>query len=350
MKRLAVIIGMAAAIGLVLWFLSQEARPGGSDVPTPRRVRNSSDVDLPLAVQGIGYVEPTSEVRRLSFATYGVIAECRVEIGDRVKRGDVLARLRNDEEMANVRLAESELQLARAEEARLLRGLNDFQIKSAEKKADALRHRIEFLQKEHSRAQELLERRASTESNHDRMRSDLFETEAELAAAESEVAHLKSYVLQEDKEVAAAKVRSAEARIQVAKERFAETELLAPWDGTVLEILRREGESVSGIIPDPVLLLADMSQQHVRAEIDEQSAHLLQAGQAAVVGGRNLRGRTYQGRVIVVKEIMGAKTVFTRAATERRDLEVLQVLIEMDPDFRAPVGLRVDVSITTGER
>ena len=41
--------------------------------------------------------------------------------------------------------------------------------------------------------------------------------------------------------------------------------------------------------------------------------------------------------------MMGPKTVFARVADERRDLDVVQVLIEMGPDFQFPVGLRVDV-------
>jgi hypothetical protein len=41
---------------------------------------------------------------------------------------------------------------------------------------------------------------------------------------------------------------------------------------------------------------------------------------------------------------LGDKTVFTSASSERKDLEVLQVLIDMEPGFRYPAGLRVDVT------
>ena len=42
---------------------------------------------------------------------------------------------------------------------------------------------------------------------------------------------------------------------------------------------------------------------------------------------------------------MGNKTVFSHEAAERKDLDVLQVLIDLPPDFRAPLGLQVDVDI-----
>jgi HlyD family secretion protein len=43
--------------------------------------------------------------------------------------------------------------------------------------------------------------------------------------------------------------------------------------------------------------------------------------------------------------MMGKKTVFAHAAEERKHLDILQVLIDMEPGFQAPVGLQVDVKI-----
>ncbi len=54
----------------------------------------------------------------------------------------------------------------------------------------------------------------------------------------------------------------------------------------------------------------------------------------------------YRGRVSLVKGLMGKRTVFTRSSTERKDLDVVQVFIEMGADFAAPAGLRVDVAIS----
>ena len=84
------------------------------------------------------------------------------------------------------------------------------------------------------------------------------------------------------------------------------------------------------------------------AEIDERFVKELSLGQTAEAYGRNLLSRTYPGRVIEVEKVMGGKTVFTRASSERKDLHVLQVVIEMEPGFSAPVGLQVDVRIRQG--
>jgi hypothetical protein len=84
----------------------------------------------------------------------------------------------------------------------------------------------------------------------------------------------------------------------------------------------------------------------VRAEIDERYVCLLHEGQSARVFGRGLGEKSYSGTVVAVKRLMGNKTVFSRASSERKDLDVLQVLIDMPEAFRAPLGLQVDVELT----
>ena len=111
----------------------------------------------------------------------------------------------------------------------------------------------------------------------------------------------------------------------------------------MLEIFKREGEGARNL--DPVIVFGDESRAVVRAEIDERYVHRLEAGLAATVYGAGLGPRRTIGRVTTVKRLMGKKTVFTREAAERKDLDVLQVLIEMPADFVAPMGLQVDVDV-----
>jgi HlyD family secretion protein len=84
-------------------------------------------------------------------------------------------------------------------------------------------------------------------------------------------------------------------------------------------------------------------------EIEERFARRLRVGQRAVVFGRGLGKDSFESRVVLVKAVMGKKTVFARTATERKDLDVLQVFIEPEAAFQAPVGLEVDVRIALEE-
>jgi HlyD family secretion protein len=142
-----------------------------------------------------------------------------------------------------------------------------------------------------------------------------------------------------------ARVNQAKANLRVVEQQLRDLLVIAPFDGTVLRLLKRPGEGVRMIELEPVVIFGDLSRLRVRAEIDERFVKDLRVGQTADVYGRNLLGNTYSGRMVEVEKIMGGKTVFTRASSERKDLNVLQIVIEMESGFSAPVGLQVDVRI-----
>jgi multidrug resistance efflux pump len=187
--------------------------------------------------------------------------------------------------------------------------------------------------------------RAASQSDVDAAEARRLQAEASAQQAEAELLHLKNYVRDVDEALLTAKVRQAEANLEQAEQQRRDLRVVAPFDGTVLKVLKRPGEGVRLIALDPVVLLGDLSRLRVRAEIDERFVQGLRVGQAAEVYGRNLLGKSYPGRVVEREEVMGDKTVFTRASSERKNLHVLQAVIEMEPGFSAPVGLQVDVRI-----
>jgi HlyD family secretion protein len=301
-------------------------------------------VAAPRSLHGVGYVEPVSEVRRLTFQHAGVVATRRVAIGERVAAGTVLMTLRAEEDRAAVVEAEAAVAFARAELAQVCAGVNPLQIEAAHAaktaaEAEAVRARHEF-----NRQIKLLDDRVSSRAEFDSAEAACRRADAFAAQRASELRHLERYVRDTDRAVAEARVAVAEARLASARARVAEAELRAPCDGVVLECLRHEGEATLGA-GEAVLIFADPTRLCVRAEIDETQALALRAGQTAIVSGAALGDRELAGRVTLVKALMGKKTVFAQSATERKDLDALQLLIALPADFSAPIGLEVDVRV-----
>jgi HlyD family secretion protein len=195
------------------------------------------------------------------------------------------------------------------------------------------------------RYDQLVDRGGVSKQEYDLALTCRSQAEIELREQEAELLHLRNFVTSQKRAVMAAKVELAEANVRLAEERLHETRITAPCDGTILKLLKHEGEGVSTFTPEAVLLFGDLSRLRVRAEIDERFVKNLQVGQTAEVYGRNLLGNAYSAKVVVVERIMGDKTVFTRASSERKDLHVLQVVLEMEQGFAAPIGLQVDVRI-----
>jgi HlyD family secretion protein len=297
-------------------------------------------------IQGIGYVEPASEIRRLAFKHPGILGEYKIKLGQTVKAGDLLAVQQNNEEQAALTVAESQQLAAKADLEKVLAGVNPYEIEAKKNAQRVSALDAEYAHRKLDRIEQLRSNKFASEDDR-----DLAETNAKLKQADSrrltaESRYLTHFVRDVDKQLALAQLAVADAQLQSAKQRLAETYLTAPINGTVLETILRVGESTFSVgSPEPALLLGDMTKLRVRAEIDENYALALKDGQKAIVFGRGLGDKEIPAHVSMVKKIMGKKTVFAKTATERKDIDVIQAFIEPDVEMQLPIGLEVNVKI-----
>lgn len=96
--------------------------PGGERPPTPVEVARATLDTVGRAIRATGNVEPIRTVA-VNSQLAGALLEVRVEEGDRVREGQVLARIDSRELQAQLRSAEASLEVARraAERAERLR-------------------------------------------------------------------------------------------------------------------------------------------------------------------------------------------------------------------------------------
>ena len=78
----------------------------------------------------------------------------------------------------------------------------------------------------------------------------------------------------------------------------------APIDGTVLQVNARAGEWVSPGSPQPLLMLADISDLRVRAELDERDIGSIKVGQAVTVRASAFPGREFEGKVSFIAPLV----------------------------------------------
>lgn len=98
-------------------------------------------------------------------------------------------------------------------------------------------------------------------------------------------------------------------------------------------------------VSDPAILFANLENIRVRAEVDERYASQLKPGMMATLSGRTIGFQKHDAVVTEVRRLMGEKTVFSRTATERKDLETLQFFLSAPMLHCYPLGLKVDVSV-----
>src|ERR1700730_5647183 len=119
---LGLLSALAAVTAAFLWF-----RPWYPTTAHENR-ETVADVASETWAQGVGYVEPCSDVHCLAFKSNGVIGKCQVELGEPVPRGKVLMTLQNEDEIKAAAVAEQEVAVARAERDKVASGVNHYQV------------------------------------------------------------------------------------------------------------------------------------------------------------------------------------------------------------------------------
>lgn len=254
--------------------LRQVAPTTTVDVGIVRQVTGSTATAQLVAT---GYVVAQIKAAVASKAT-GRLQQLNVEEGDRVKRGDILAVLENDDIAAGLALAEANLKAARADST--------------------------VAAQSYFRQKELLTTGASTD--------DVVE------AATAEYYR------------AAAAVEANIAGVRMAQVEMDNTYIRAPFDGTVLSKHADVGEMVAPFASasssrGAVVTLADMSSLEVEADVSESNIHKVNPGSPCEIVLDAYSTITYPGYVkkIVPTADRSRATVLTKIAFSEIDDRVL---------------------------
>jgi HlyD family secretion protein len=299
----------------------------------------------PELVAAPGVVEPVSQQIDLSFDLNGIIRQIPVKEGDRIRRGQVLAQLEDEDYRARVAEAEAQLRLKEAAFERVKNGAREqerLQAQAAVQQAEAVKQNA-CVERDRTRALY----QAGTISREQR---DSAEQACGVAMAQMEQAHQHSALVDapprpEDYAQAAADADLARGQLEEARAMLAKTVLRSPIDGIVLRKRLRTGESVSALTPTPVITVGDTSVLRVRVEVDEADAARVHIGQQAWVSAQAYGAKKFPGRVIRVGEVLGRKEIHTDDPAERVDIKVLECLVQLSPGTQLPIGLRVDTFI-----
>ena len=293
-------------------------------------------------VAGPGRVEPISEEIKVGAEVRGKIKAVRVEEGDRVRQGQIIAILENDDVLAECASAEAQLEEKKAELRRVINGARDQERRealAAVKEAEAV---LENASAEVARRQGLFRDGVIARDETDRAVREYGVAKARLDAAVAHHAVVDDAAREEDRSRAEAQVALARARIAEVRARWEKTFIRAPISSVILRKHLKPGETVSDMRDTPIFTLADSSTLRVRVDVDETDVGKVHLGQRAYVTADAYQGKKFWGRVVRVGRVLGKKNIRTDEPTERVDTKILETLIELEQGQFLPLGLRVD--------
>ncbi|MHB1358599.1 MAG: efflux RND transporter periplasmic adaptor subunit [Rhodocyclaceae bacterium] len=304
LRRLVIAVVILAALVAAGWWLT---RPK----PIPVRLHEvaTGRVEATLANTRAGTVEACQRTK-LSTIMGGRIEYLGVKEGDRVKKGQLLLKLWNDDQQAQQALAASQLEVSKRRV-----------VEACTLAASA--------QREAGRSADLKTRGFISESAEDASRTN---AAARQAACET----AKADVLQSQARLAAARVESR--RIT----------LTAPFDGTIARIVGEVGEystpSPPGVPTPPAIDLIDDSCLYVKAPMDEVDAPKIHPGQSVRIRLDAYPQQDFAGKVRRVAPFV------TAVEKQARTVDVEVDFVSPEKSAGLLVGYSADVEILLEER
>jgi multidrug resistance efflux pump len=301
------------------------------------------------AVTGTGLVEARTENIGLGSALSGLVLEVYVpadQVGVHVPAGAPLFRVDDRQLRAERKVAEADLEAARAELARLDALPRPEEVPVSAAKVAAAQAQLALLQDQFDRARRLLPRRAVSDEDFRQRELAMEEGKQQLARAEAEHALLTAGAWKADRAIARAAAARAEARLERIDAELERAVVRAPVEGEVLQVNVRLGEYVATPSPGPLVVLGDLRTLHVRVDVDGEDVPRFRPDAAARACVRGNSREETPLTFVRVEPYLVPKKSLNGDGVERVDTRVLRVIYALPPEARRVyVGQQLDVFI-----
>jgi HlyD family secretion protein len=267
---------------------------------------------LTQVVTASGKIQPEVEVK-ISTEAAGEIVELPFKEGARVKRGDLLVRIKPDVYQAQVDQQEANLVAAQASAV-----LAKAQMRKAED---------DFRRSEGLFAQKLI-------------------AEAEFLAART-----TREVAQATHDNAVAQIRRTEGSLSQTRDQLAKTIIYAPMDGTISAQSSEVGERVVGtgsFAGTEIMRVADLSNMELRVRVNENDIVNVKLGDRAVIAIDAYPGRKFTGTISEIGSSAQGGSAASQLAALSDDVTNFLVRIRVaDPGVQLRPGMSATADIET---
>ena len=292
--------------------------------------------DFTSTVLATGEVKPQvgAEVR-VGSRISGKVERLYTNIGEIVKKGQIVAELENADLKARVAQHQAELQIARAKLS-AVETLRPREIEQAE--ADVAKYQASVVlgRKELLRQDDLLKQDFTSQQARDRAQEQLSVAEAELTAAQK--AHeLAKTRYTEDLKQTEADVDRAKAILDNAKVEQSYAMITAPISGVIASVSTQEGETVAAGLNAPTFVtIIDLNRLQVDAYVDEVDIGKVKVGQGGVFTVDSFPDLEFKGRVVAI---------YPKAVIQENVVNY-DVVIEIVTDYKGLLRPEMTASVT----
>jgi HlyD family secretion protein len=315
------LVGIISAIilgggGATYWVVrSSSEAPKTADLTIPVTAQT-----LQVRVTASGTLQPIQTVN-LSPKSAGIVAELFVEQGDRVKRGQIIARMENQEIEAQILQAQARVNQAQARYAKLQAGNRSEEITQAEAQVTQAQAQVAQAKAKFDLAAQRVRRNQSLAnegaissdrldeiiSNANAANADTAQAVATLRERQENLQQLRNGSRREDVAEAEAAVVEAIGSLRAIQVQEQDTLIRAPFDGVVTQKFATEGAFVTptttasdATSATSTAIVAIAEGLEVLAEVPEVDIQQLKVGQPVEIVADAFPNETFEGKVRLV--------------------------------------------------
>ncbi|MGN6367138.1 MAG: efflux RND transporter periplasmic adaptor subunit [Phycisphaerae bacterium] len=259
-----------------------------------------------VVLQATGYIMAAHKVE-LASKVVGRVAWVGVEMGDKVKSGQILVRLEDDEYLARVAQEKGQLDAAKAKLAELEAGNRPQEIAAAQARYEHAQADADYAARNYQRVFDI--RSSRTPSELDDAEANMKTKKADAEEARQQYNLMKAGSRQEAIDAQKATVAELQGALALAQVDLDNTIIKAPHDATILERNVEVGEFVTtGFVGDRgakgyVLSIADLSDLLVQLDISQSDFAKVALHQPCSIVTDAYPDRKYPGTVQLISPV-----------------------------------------------
>lgn len=246
----------------------------------------------PYAAIADGKADVEGGLIQVAARTAGIVREVYVQEGDRVTKGQILARQEDDAQRLAVDTAAADLAQAKAQTA-----LTETQLAAAQREVDRLRPLVG-------------PRFVSAQS------ADQAQDAVKNAGATLEAQH--------------AAVAVAQTQLDQSRYSLEQTVIRAPVSGRIVRRYANPGVGASTLNVTPMFDLEPDGQRIVRAEVSESAQPYVSVGETVQLLPEADQSKVYVGKVLRIAPVFGSRKLQSDDPSQRTDDRVVEAVVSAD--------------------
>lgn len=302
----AILIAACVVVGLCVIYFVFLKKDANANLVTQQIKR----ANIEQSIEAVGEVYAKEQVD-VGAQVSGQITKLYVQIGDRVKVGDLIAQIDKDKQ-------QNELDIIKA------------QFDSAKANLESKEVSLEIASSQYKREQQLYENKATSLENLETLKNNYYTLKAN-------VAELKAQVVQ------------LEIQLKNAEKDLGYTTITAPMDGIVINVAVDEGQTVNANQTTPTIVkIANLDEMEIRMEIAEADVNKIKLGTKVKFSILNDPDTKFEGEIASIDPANTVQSDATSTSSSTTSSSAIyyyaKVFVKNEENFLR-IGMSVENSI-----